>query len=59
MRGYRVFLIERCRAPQGGHTPLHLAALEGRAMVVEKLLAAGTDKDATTNVRRAGDEKCR
>jgi hypothetical protein len=33
--------------------------MEGRATVVEKLLAAGTDKDATTNVRRAGHERYR
>jgi ankyrin repeat protein len=54
-----VCLIERYRTPQNGNTPLHLAALDGRATVVEKLLAAGTDKDATNVVRRAGDERCR
>ena len=39
------------RAPQDEDTPLHLAASCGRAAVVEKLLAAGADKDAKNAVR--------
>ena len=54
-RGERGCLTERCRAPQGGATPLHRAAggveLGGRggseggghAKVVQLLLAAGAD----------------
>ena len=43
-------LIERCRAPQDGHTPLHLAAMKGPASVVEQLLAAGADTEAKDSV---------
>ena len=44
-------LPERCRAPQGGKTPLHLAALRGHAAVLKLLLAAGTAVDAKDKVR--------
>lgn len=37
---------------QDGNTPLHLAATEGHAKVVEVLLAAGADKQAVDMVRR-------
>ena len=46
MRRERVRLIESCRAAQNGHMPLHLAAVEGHAAVVEQLLAAKADKEA-------------
>ena len=39
-------MIERCRAPQNGHTPLILASWHGHALVVEQLLVAGADKEA-------------
>ena len=45
--------------PQNGDTALHLAAMMGHATVVEKLLAAGADKEAKNMVRRAGNEGCR
>ena len=47
-------LPERCRAPQGGWTPLYQAARGGHAAVVEQLLAAGAAKDAEDRVRRKG-----
>ena len=46
-RKKRVCLTERCRAPQDGDTPLLLASCEGHAMVVEQLLAAGADTEAS------------
>ena len=52
-------LPEHCCAPQDGHTPLHLAADDGNAAVVEQLLAAGADTEAKCEVRRAGDAGCR
>ena len=52
MRGERGILPERCRAPQDGGTPLHLAVTGGHAAVVEQLLAAGAAKDAKDEVRR-------
>ena len=47
-------LPERSRAPQNGSTPLHSAALGGHAVVVDKLLAAGAEKDARDKVRVRG-----
>ena len=41
------------RAWQAGRTALIVAAYEGKAACVEVLLAAGADKEAKTNVRRA------
>ena len=54
MRRERVCLPERCRAPQYGGTPLHVAVWEGHDAVVEKLLALGAAKDATDKVRVGG-----
>ena len=45
-------LPERCRAPQRGFTPLHLAAVGGHAALAKQLLAAGATADAKDNVRR-------
>ena len=48
-------LPDRCRAPQWGWTPLHHAADEGNAAVVELLLAAKADVMAKDlNVRGRG-----
>jgi len=51
LRRERGCLPERCRAPQEEKTPLHRAAEFGHAAVVEKLLAAGADKEAKDAVR--------
>ena len=44
-------LSERFHAPQGGKTPLHLAANRGHAAVVEQVLAAGAAADVADKVR--------
>ena len=56
-----MFLIESCRAPQHGLTPLHEASRTGDATVVEQLLAAGADKEAKDVVSggRAGGSQMR
>ena len=54
MRGERGILPERCRAPQDGDTPLHMAANGGHAAVVEQLLAAGVAKEANDKVFLGG-----
>jgi hypothetical protein len=54
LRGERRCLPDRCRAPQGGWTPLHFAALFGRVAVVEQLLAAKVDVEAKGMVRGQG-----
>ena len=45
---------ERSRALQDGHTLLHSAVTGGHAAVVEKLLAAGVDKETKDKVRGGG-----
>jgi hypothetical protein len=47
-------LPDRCCAPQIGLTPLHIAANKGHAAVVEKLLTAEADKEATDKVSGEG-----
>ena len=47
-------LPERCHSPQGGQTPLHLAAEKGCTGVVKHLLAAGAAVDAKDKVREEG-----
>ena len=49
--GCGAFLTEHFWGLQGRNTPLHIASWEGRAAVVEKLLAAGAVVDATDEVR--------
>ena len=53
-RGERGCLAERCRVPQEGYTPLHVAALGGHAAVVELLWAAGADTETKMLVSRKG-----
>jgi hypothetical protein len=50
----RVFVPERCSAPQDGDTPLHFAASYGNAASVPKLLTAKAAKAATNRVRGKG-----
>ena len=57
MRRERGCLPDRCRAPQRGRTPLHQAALRGRAAVVGQLLAAKADVEAKKDTVR-GQEEC-
>ena len=54
LRRERFCVLERCRAPQNGETPLHLAAINGRVAVVETLLKAEAATDATDKVREKG-----
>jgi ankyrin repeat protein len=42
---------ERCRTPQNGDTPMHVAAREGHAVAVQKLLAAGATKKQPNQVK--------
>ena len=51
MRGEMVCVPERCRGPQDGRTPLHIAVVYGHAAVAEMLLKAGAAMDATDKVR--------
>ena len=50
LRQERVCAPELCRGPQDGDTPLHTAAGNGHAAVVETLLHAGVAKNATDRV---------
>ena len=43
-------LTRRC-APQGGWTPLHIAAQQGHLEVVTLLVQAGSNKEAPAEVR--------
>ena len=51
LRRERVCVLDLCRAPQRGDTPLHIAANKSHVAVVEKLLAAGAATETTNNVR--------
>jgi hypothetical protein len=42
-------LLDRCRAPQDGWSPLHFAAERGHEAEVKQLLAAGADVFAAAN----------
>ena len=54
MRGERVCVPERCRAPQNGDTPLHLASASGHTKVVVKLLNAKATIEVKNKVRGRG-----
>ena len=41
-------------APQKGHTPMYAAAYQGKVAVVQVLLDAGADKEATDEVKARG-----
>ena len=47
-------LLERCRSPQDGSTPLHWAVHAGHAVVVEQLLTAGVFVEVRDKVRGMG-----
>ena len=50
-RGEKGCLPDRCRSPQVGQVPMHLAVARGHQAVVKTLLAEGTFKDAKDQVR--------
>ena len=54
MRGEKGGLPKRSRALQVGLTPLHIAAAMGHAVVVDKLVASGAEKEAKDKVRARG-----
>ena len=56
LRGGRVGVPDLCRSPQSEDTPMHYAAGQGHAAVVEKLLAAGAKLEAKGQVR--GERVC-
>ena len=47
-------MLDLCRAPQNGDTPLHLAADHGHVAVVEMLLAMEVATDEKNKVRGRG-----
>ena len=53
-------MLTRGRAPQNGHTPLHMAAYNGHTEVVKLLVQADADKNAPDKVKegRGGDVGC-
>ena len=54
LRRERVCVPKCCRGPQDGDTPLHLAADTNQSSVVQRLLDAKADKEATNRVRVEG-----
>ena len=55
LRRERVCVPKRCRGPQDGDTPLHLAAATNQSSVVQRLLDAKAATDATNKVRGKGE----